>query len=139
MSNSVSDAIADLVIKGAVTEALHRYCVAVDRIDEAAWRQVWHRDAVAHYEEIFDGPTAGATSPPAHGLRTPTSWREVDILTPGRTETEPGASMNVATATTSYRSFRSQRPTSDRSFRSPSRSTARPFSRTGRPRPRCRN
>jgi hypothetical protein len=58
MSDTMSDAIADLVVKSAITEALHRYCVAVDRIDEATWWQVWHRDATAHYEEIFDGPAA---------------------------------------------------------------------------------
>jgi SnoaL-like domain len=58
MSDTVSNAIADLVAKEAITQALHRYCVAVDRIDEATWWQVWHRDAVAHYEEIFDGPAA---------------------------------------------------------------------------------
>jgi hypothetical protein len=61
MSNTMSDAIADLVTKGAITDALHHYCVAIDRIDEATWWQVWHRDAAAHYEGIrwpghgFDG------------------------------------------------------------------------------------
>ena len=58
MSDSLSDAMADLVAKAAITEALHRYCVAVDRIDEATWWQAWHRDARAHYEEIFDGSAA---------------------------------------------------------------------------------
>jgi hypothetical protein len=58
MSDTMSDAFADLVAKQAIMEALHRYCVAVDRIDEATWWQVWHRDAIAHYEEIFDGPAA---------------------------------------------------------------------------------
>jgi hypothetical protein len=58
MSDIMSNAMADLVAKGAITEALHRYCVAVDRIDEATWWHVWHRDAIAHYEEIFDGPAA---------------------------------------------------------------------------------
>ncbi len=58
MSDIMSDAIADLVAKEAIKEALHRYCLAVDRIDEATWWHVWHRDAMAHYEEIFDGPAA---------------------------------------------------------------------------------
>lgn len=58
MSEIMSDAMADLVAKEAITEALHRYCVAVDRIDEATWWHVWHRDATAHYEEIFDGSAA---------------------------------------------------------------------------------
>ncbi len=59
MSETMSNAIADLIAKEAISEALHRYCVAVDRIDEATWWQVWHRDAIAHYEEIFDGPAEG--------------------------------------------------------------------------------
>jgi hypothetical protein len=54
----MSETVAALVVKEAITEVLHRYCVAVDRIDEATWWQVWHRDATAHYEEIFDGPAA---------------------------------------------------------------------------------
>ncbi|HXN60774.1 MAG TPA: nuclear transport factor 2 family protein [Acidimicrobiales bacterium] len=58
MSEIMSDAMADLVAKEAITEALHRYCVAVDRIDEVTWWHVWHRDATAHYEEIFDGSAA---------------------------------------------------------------------------------
>ena len=58
MSNAMSDPMAGLAAKHAITEALSRYCVAVDRIDEEAWWQVWHRDARAHYEEIFEGPAA---------------------------------------------------------------------------------
>ena len=49
------DTTAVLPAKQAITEALYRYCVAVDRIDEATWWQVWHHDAIAHYEDIFDG------------------------------------------------------------------------------------
>jgi hypothetical protein len=59
MGDTSADAMADLVAKQGITEALHRYCVAVDRLDEATWWRVWHGDAVAHYEEIFDGPAAG--------------------------------------------------------------------------------
>jgi SnoaL-like domain len=58
----MADAMADLVAKDAITEALNRYCVAVDRIEEATWWQVWHRDAMAHYEDIFDGPAASLMS-----------------------------------------------------------------------------
>ena len=58
MDDAASHAIAGLVAKEAITESLHRYCVAVDRIDEATWWQVWHHDAIAHYEEIFDGSAA---------------------------------------------------------------------------------
>jgi hypothetical protein len=59
MSDTTSDAMAVLVAKEAITEALHRYCVAVDRIDEETWWQVWHHHATAHYEEIFEGSAAG--------------------------------------------------------------------------------
>jgi len=54
----VGDTTAVLAAKQAITEALYRYCVAVDRIDEASWWQVWHHDATAHYENIFDGSAA---------------------------------------------------------------------------------
>ena len=58
MSDTTSDALARLIAREAITDGLHRYCVAVDRIDEATWWQVWHRDATAHYEEIFEGSAA---------------------------------------------------------------------------------
>lgn len=51
----MGDTTADLPAKQAITEALYRYCVAVDRIDEATWWRVWHPDATAHYEKMFDG------------------------------------------------------------------------------------
>ena len=53
---ALDDTTAVLVAKRAITEALYRYCVAVDRMDEDSWRQVWHHDATAHYENMFDGP-----------------------------------------------------------------------------------
>jgi hypothetical protein len=56
---AVGDSTAVLAAKHAITEALYRYCVAVDRIDETTWWQVWHHDATAHYENIFDGPATG--------------------------------------------------------------------------------
>jgi hypothetical protein len=49
------EVVAELIAKQSITEALHRYCVSVDRIDEALWRQVWHPDATALYEEMFEG------------------------------------------------------------------------------------
>jgi SnoaL-like domain len=51
----VDDTTTTLVAKQAITDGLVRYCIAVDRIDEATWWLVWHHDAVAHYEGIFDG------------------------------------------------------------------------------------
>jgi hypothetical protein len=55
----VGDATTVLAAKHDITEALYRYCVAVDRIDEASWWRVWHHEATAHYENIFDGPVTG--------------------------------------------------------------------------------
>ena len=55
MSETPSDEVVELAAKQAITEALHRYCVAVDRMDEGTWWEVWHPDAMAHYEEIFEG------------------------------------------------------------------------------------
>jgi hypothetical protein len=54
----VDDTTTILAAKHDITEALFRYCVAVDRIDEVSWWRVWHREATAHYEDIFDGPSA---------------------------------------------------------------------------------
>lgn len=55
----MDDSTTVLAAKLDITEGLYRYCIAVDRIDEAFWWQVWHRDATAHYENIFDGPATG--------------------------------------------------------------------------------
>ena len=48
--------MADSTDKQAVLEALYRYCYAVDQMDPGVWQQAWHPDAVAHYEDMFDGP-----------------------------------------------------------------------------------
>jgi hypothetical protein len=55
VNEATSELVTNLITKQSITEALHRYCVAVDLTDEALWWQVWHRDATAHYEEMFDG------------------------------------------------------------------------------------
>jgi hypothetical protein len=39
----------------AITRVLHRYCQAVDRIDDALAVGIWHDDGVARYEGGFDG------------------------------------------------------------------------------------
>jgi hypothetical protein len=44
-----------LEAKQAITEALHRYCYAMDRIDQEMGYQVWHPDGVARYDGIFEG------------------------------------------------------------------------------------
>jgi hypothetical protein len=55
VSQDTSEVVAEPLAKQSITEALHRYCVAVDLIDEHTWWQVWHHDATANYEEMFEG------------------------------------------------------------------------------------
>jgi hypothetical protein len=51
----VPELLETLLAKQAITEVLHRYCYAVDRIDHQLGSEVWHPDGLAHYENIFDG------------------------------------------------------------------------------------
>jgi hypothetical protein len=44
-----------LQAKQAITEVLHRYCHAVDRIDHDMGSTIWHPGGLAHYEGIFEG------------------------------------------------------------------------------------
>jgi hypothetical protein len=48
-----------LLDKQAITELLHRYCRAVDRIDPELGYTIWHHDAVADYGAIFQGTGRG--------------------------------------------------------------------------------
>ena len=41
----LEEMLNDLLNKQSICEALHRYCVSVDLIDEDLWWQVWHPDA----------------------------------------------------------------------------------------------
>jgi SnoaL-like domain len=49
------DTLETLQAKQAITEVLHRYCHAVDRIDHKMGSTIWHPDGLAHYEGIFEG------------------------------------------------------------------------------------
>src|SRR5262245_5075486 len=41
----------------AITDLIHRYCRAVDRLDVPLGRSIWHEDAVADYgKAIYQGP-----------------------------------------------------------------------------------
>jgi hypothetical protein len=51
--------LADLLAKQAITERLHDYCRAMDRIDDELGRSVFHADAVADYGTIFNGTGYG--------------------------------------------------------------------------------
>jgi len=55
----MADTLETLIAKQAITETLHRYCYAMDRIDPELGAQIWHPDGMAHYgPTIFDGPAA---------------------------------------------------------------------------------
>src|SRR5215510_760085 len=55
----MADTLETLIAKQAITETLHRYCYAMDRIDPVLGSQVWHPDGMAHYgETIFEGTGA---------------------------------------------------------------------------------
>ena len=52
----VADSVEVLAAKQAITEVLHRYCYAVDRMDKELGAQIWHPGGLAHYgNDIFDG------------------------------------------------------------------------------------
>ena len=49
------NALAVLLAKQDITERIHDYCRAMDRIDDDLGRSVFHADAVADYGAIFQG------------------------------------------------------------------------------------
>lgn len=50
--------LADLLAKQAITEALYRYCRAMDRMDHAQAVATWHPGGTADYGTIFQGTGA---------------------------------------------------------------------------------
>jgi hypothetical protein len=52
-------ALTALLAKQEITEAIYRYCRAMDRIDDALGYSVWHDDAVADYGAMFQGTGHG--------------------------------------------------------------------------------
>jgi hypothetical protein len=56
----MADTLETLIAKQAITETLHRYCYAMDRIDPELGAQIWHPDGMAYYgPTIFEGTAAG--------------------------------------------------------------------------------
>jgi hypothetical protein len=52
----MTDTLETLIAKQAITETLHRYCYAMDRIDPDLGSQIWHPDGKADYgPTIFEG------------------------------------------------------------------------------------
>jgi hypothetical protein len=54
----VSDSIAGLAARAAITEVLHRYCRAVDRLDRDLGLSCWHDGATVDYGDTFRGTAA---------------------------------------------------------------------------------
>ncbi|MEQ6901560.1 nuclear transport factor 2 family protein [Nocardioides sp. YIM 152588] len=59
MTAASSDALARLLAKDRITEALHAYARGADRIDLDLIRSVFHPDAVADYGSMFQGTGYG--------------------------------------------------------------------------------
>jgi hypothetical protein len=58
----MSDAktLAELADKQAISELIHRYCRAVDRLDVPLGHSIWHADGWADYgPEFYQGPGKG--------------------------------------------------------------------------------
>lgn len=53
------DGLEQLAAKQAITEVLHRYCHALDRMDRAVAATVWHPGGTASYAGIFEGTGEG--------------------------------------------------------------------------------
>jgi hypothetical protein len=51
--------LRELLDKQAITEVLHRYCIAFDTKDRELAYSVWHPDGTAEYEGMFEGTGRG--------------------------------------------------------------------------------
>jgi len=52
----MSEALAILLAKQAITEAIYRYCRAYDRMDLEMAKAVWHPGGTVAYGDVYDGP-----------------------------------------------------------------------------------
>jgi len=57
--DGLSESLETYAAKQAITEVLYRYCHAVDRVDADLASRIWHPDAFARYEDIFEGTGSG--------------------------------------------------------------------------------
>ena len=75
------ETIDRLVAKEAITEVLHRYCRAVDWIDDELAAGIWHPDGTASYEGGFEGLGSDqlASIFDSHRLATATSHQLANI------------------------------------------------------------
>jgi hypothetical protein len=52
----MTDTLETLIARQEITDVLHRYCYAMDRIDPDLGAEIWHADGMAHYgASIFEG------------------------------------------------------------------------------------
>jgi len=54
-----TELLADLLGRAAITEALHRYCRGLDRMDRELAESVWHPGGTADYGPMFTGTGSG--------------------------------------------------------------------------------
>lgn len=54
-----SPALAEIASRLAITDVIHRYCKAMDRIDVELGHSVWHADGEADYGTIYCGSGHG--------------------------------------------------------------------------------
>ncbi|PXW32662.1 UNVERIFIED_CONTAM: SnoaL-like protein [Williamsia faeni] len=59
MPTAETNAIAELVAKQAITEALHSYCRGLDRMERTLAESVWHQDGTADYGPGYRGSGSG--------------------------------------------------------------------------------
>jgi hypothetical protein len=60
MAADANALLTELAAKQAITEVIHRYCRAIDRMDRDLLATVWHPDGTADYgPAIFQGTGAG--------------------------------------------------------------------------------
>jgi len=55
----MDEAVAELLAKQAITEALYKYCRAMDRMDNELGKSVFHADAPADYGGMYQGTGHG--------------------------------------------------------------------------------
>lgn len=55
----MSEELATLLAKQAITDSIHRYCRAMDRMDHDLAAATWHPGGTADYGTIFQGSGAG--------------------------------------------------------------------------------
>lgn len=79
---SQAAAIEEIVARAAITDAIHRYCRSMDRIDAELGHSVWHADGEADYGAIYRGSGRGFVDwiCGVHRTMVATSHRVTNVL-----------------------------------------------------------